>query len=440
METKNKNEIFRKLSEETREKIGAMFKAVENDSPSDSGTFSFVVSTGDVDRHGESIDQKGWDLEFYRLNPVVLWAHDYNALPIGKTDTIEVKDGKLVATGHFASAEANPFAQQVRKLYEEGIINTASVGLIAKEAKSNVITKAELLEWSFVPVPANANAVRLSKLGINVDECISKGLLIADTETKGEVADTLAEDDMMEAKYALIDDVYEVFCAFCDTYLSPEKKPEDFGPLLVEMGQILVDMGNGKMPVEPAEPVQESVKAARREKTLLMISKRLLKKGLPEDVGALLTDLQSKIDSTLVESAKAILDAVGGGTAPAEENPAEIPPAEGDTPKQASVEDAKVKEGRVLSEKNRSLIQNAINPLKEVTVALEELLQATQGVDPQKSQQDGGEDKKERSKSTGPDVKKAMEEWLEARQVLRSVSNATSNALENINKRIRANS
>jgi len=38
---------------------------------------AFVISTDDVDRHGDVIVSQGWHLESYRRNPVFLWAHDY---------------------------------------------------------------------------------------------------------------------------------------------------------------------------------------------------------------------------------------------------------------------------------------------------------------------------------------------------------------------------
>jgi len=177
---------FQKLTDEIKEKISSHLKEKEVQemlakikSSEDSGSFQVIISTGDVDRMGESIDPKGWDLGFYKNNPVVLWAHDYMNPPIGMTESVEEKDGKLIATGKFAPAEANPFAQQVRKLYDAGFVRTASVGFIEKERLDNNITKAELLEWSFVPVPANPFALStLSKAGIDTEAFITKGLIV----------------------------------------------------------------------------------------------------------------------------------------------------------------------------------------------------------------------------------------------------------------------
>jgi polyhydroxyalkanoate synthesis regulator phasin len=177
---------FQKLSEEIKSKISEQLKTKEVQEmvakikdAQDSGRFEVVISTGDVDRMGEVINPAGWDLEFYKMNPVVLWAHDYMSLPIGITESIEIKDGKLVATGKFAPADANLLAQQVRKLYDLGMQRATSVGYLEKERKDNNISKAELLEWSFVSVPANPFALStLRQSGIDTEVMITKGIIV----------------------------------------------------------------------------------------------------------------------------------------------------------------------------------------------------------------------------------------------------------------------
>lgn len=153
------------VTSKTVSDIIAMTKAASDE---DSGTFNVIVSTADTDRQGDSVDQNGWDLTYFKSNPVVLWAHDYGSLPIGVCTSIEVKDGKLVAAGKFAPADANPFAQQVRRLYELGMVRATSVGFIPKESDYSrepvKILKAELLEFSFVPVPANPHALTMDQV------------------------------------------------------------------------------------------------------------------------------------------------------------------------------------------------------------------------------------------------------------------------------------
>lgn len=146
---------------------------------SDLGTFKFVVSTEDRDRQGEIVKQSGWDLTFYKLNPVVLWGHDYSSMPIGVCTSIEVINNELVAEGTFAP---HAFAQDVRKLYDLGMVRTTSVGFIPKEFDPNndeIITKAELLEFSIVPVPANPYALtqnQVKELKLDVPMLETKGM------------------------------------------------------------------------------------------------------------------------------------------------------------------------------------------------------------------------------------------------------------------------
>jgi HK97 family phage prohead protease len=184
MDTQN---TLNKISTEISEKLFAYLKTPETKeflekmkaSNEDSGTFEVIISTADKDRQGEIVNQEGWDLTHYKNNPVVLWGHNYTGLPIGVTDSIELKDGKLVAKGRFAPESANPFAQQVRRLYDAKILRTTSVGFIAKEMEGNMITKAELLEFSFVPVPANPMALSLMKTAsFDSAELIQKGLVV----------------------------------------------------------------------------------------------------------------------------------------------------------------------------------------------------------------------------------------------------------------------
>lgn len=158
--------------------------------------FKFIASTEAVDRHGEVIKQNGWDITRYMENPVILWGHEYDELPVGKATNIYVENNQLVVEGVWASEKANPDAECIRNLYLEGMINAVSVGFIAKEWEGNVITKAELLEISIVTVPANQEALSLLK---------SKGLsagLLKNIEVKETVEETveIVDEEKEEVK------------------------------------------------------------------------------------------------------------------------------------------------------------------------------------------------------------------------------------------------
>lgn len=161
--------------------------------------FKFIASSEAVDRHGEVIQQSGWDLKNYLTNPVILWGHDYYKMPIGKTTKIYVENNKLIVEGVWASEKANPDAELIRNLYLEGMVNAVSVGFIAKEWDGNIITKAELLEISLVTVPANQEALSLLKSKGFSDENIVKGFAVEikdDSDAEVEITET--EDDTVE--------------------------------------------------------------------------------------------------------------------------------------------------------------------------------------------------------------------------------------------------
>jgi hypothetical protein len=157
----------------------------------DASTFKVVVSTSAEDRQGDELDQSKWNLTNFKANPVVLWAHDYYSLPIGVCTGITVENGELVAEGKFAPGELNPLAAQIAGLYNEGYIKATSVGYIKHEDET-----LELLEFSFVPVPANPFALsmrQMKKLNLNIPQLVMKGLSF---EAKAEqVGDKCETDD-----------------------------------------------------------------------------------------------------------------------------------------------------------------------------------------------------------------------------------------------------
>lgn len=162
----------------------------------DTGGFSFIASTGAVDRQGEVVDPKGWQVERFKQNPVILWAHNYAELPVGKATSIRMDDKGLYVDGVFASEEQNPKAQQVRALYEGGFLSAVSVGFIPLERDGNIITKSELLEISVVPVPANPEALSLMKTSMQLDASLVKSMEDAlNDEYHPEDEDVIIPDD-----------------------------------------------------------------------------------------------------------------------------------------------------------------------------------------------------------------------------------------------------
>lgn len=141
-------------------------------------TISYLVSDETVDRMGDIIKVKGWDIASYKQNPVVLWAHDGKAVPpIGKATNVRRRYGpaRLTADIEFAPKEAFEFADTIYQLASRGYIRATSVGFMPTETEEvdekkreklglgpygQLYTGAELMEISVVAVPANPSALQ----------------------------------------------------------------------------------------------------------------------------------------------------------------------------------------------------------------------------------------------------------------------------------------
>jgi len=123
----------------------------------------FVASDEVEDRQGEVIMQDGWELDSFKQNPVIQWAHNPSEPTIGRAEKIGFKNingkKKLVYEPKFH--RKTPMSNYIADLVEEGYIKASSVGFKPLEQDENKYTKAELLEISFVNVPANQNALSL---------------------------------------------------------------------------------------------------------------------------------------------------------------------------------------------------------------------------------------------------------------------------------------
>lgn len=133
-------------------------------------TVDVVMSTEAVDRYDERLKQD-WNLLAYKANPVVLWAHDCGSLPLGRCENVRVEDGALQGTIRFASAAANPIAEQCFQLFNEGVLNAVSVGFLSRkqtmvkegERAIRILEQNELIELSVTNTPANPEALARMK-------------------------------------------------------------------------------------------------------------------------------------------------------------------------------------------------------------------------------------------------------------------------------------
>lgn len=119
-----------------------------------------IASTSVVDRQNESVSVSGWELKNFKKNPVLLWSHNHDIPAIGTAKNIRVdgtgKKAQLIFEPIFH--DYTPEAQAIKKMFEEKILNSFSVGFKPLDTDGNTYTKQELLEISAVNVPANPEA------------------------------------------------------------------------------------------------------------------------------------------------------------------------------------------------------------------------------------------------------------------------------------------
>ena len=149
------------------------------------------VSTFEWDRYDERFEKGAWDLDNFKKNPQVLWNHMKGSsggmfgggvpvLPIAKAIHIEEDDKGLISTMQFNKEDE--FSMKVFNLYQKGFMKSFSVGfmpdfdtakfepIVDTNRKGLVWTKAELYEYSAVPIPANPGAT----IDNEMKECITK--------------------------------------------------------------------------------------------------------------------------------------------------------------------------------------------------------------------------------------------------------------------------
>lgn len=127
-------------------------------------TVEVIASTRNVARDHAVIDQRGWELDNYARNPVVLWAHDDTRMPIARTIESRIENDQLIQVHQFAT---HPEAEHAFQAIVGGFINAVSVRWIPLDARIELIdgqetlvfARQELLETSYVPIPADPYAL-----------------------------------------------------------------------------------------------------------------------------------------------------------------------------------------------------------------------------------------------------------------------------------------
>lgn len=134
-------------------------------------TVTFVMSTCNIDRHGDVIDQDSWMLEHFNASPMFFLQHRSDEFPIGKWLSVTFEadpnnPGKkmMVGVAQFAT-DIYDQADLAFKMVEGGFMSAVSVGFIPHRVEYDentdcfVLYDCELLECSLVGVGSNRQAL-----------------------------------------------------------------------------------------------------------------------------------------------------------------------------------------------------------------------------------------------------------------------------------------
>lgn len=133
-------------------------------------SFLAVASAETPDRMGDIVTVKGWQLDDYRKNPVVMPFHNYATLPVGRSLEEFTKRKRLMFRPQFATY---PETMRMYEMYRDKYLKGFSVGFVPTKSEPideevegfaamfapKKFLEQTLLEVSVAPVPAHQDAL-----------------------------------------------------------------------------------------------------------------------------------------------------------------------------------------------------------------------------------------------------------------------------------------
>lgn len=130
---------------------------------------NFILSDATPDRYDDIILTSGWELENFKRNPIALFSHA-GSFPIGTWKDVRVEDNALRGTLTLAPKGSSARIDEIRALVDADVLKAVSVGftpLASEQRKGDTFgrlyTRQDLVECSLCSVPANPNALQISK-------------------------------------------------------------------------------------------------------------------------------------------------------------------------------------------------------------------------------------------------------------------------------------
>lgn len=136
-----------------------------------------MITTEAIDREGEVVVSKGINSQFFNSNPVVMFAHKYDQLPVGRAAWLKSVPSGIKAKTIFS--DATEIARSCWQMTKEGILKGRSIGFLPTKIRAPkpeetqwknataIIESSILCEYSVAPIPMNSQALV---------EAVAKGL------------------------------------------------------------------------------------------------------------------------------------------------------------------------------------------------------------------------------------------------------------------------
>lgn len=174
--SENRTELVKFLKENTHGGVVApsveLFNSVKLNAAKKESIekFSWTMSTSDLDRDFEKVDEAGWILDNYKSNPIVLWSHDRNIPAIGYVENVAAGTS-LSGDVVFNPKEIDEFGWSIGQRVKFGSLRSGSVSFrvievefinhaeMPEEKADLIYRKQELLEFSICDIPANPFAL-----------------------------------------------------------------------------------------------------------------------------------------------------------------------------------------------------------------------------------------------------------------------------------------
>lgn len=244
-------------------------------------TIEVYSSTNDWDRYGERFEADAFKdgLEDYKKNPVFLWGHDYSKPPIGKEVGHSFDSKGLIQTFEFAKTQ---MANDTLDLYEGGFLNAVSVGFVPVEVAFEervkgtgemgaVFVKANLLETSAVPIPANPGALLTNGLYAPAMRLFTPK---SAEEVEAWVKENINPEEKIPSKIDAkkIEEVLAYFKAIGKTLKGGKVSGDAEKSALIQVNNVIRTLvyGDDAPELEVEEVTEEQTKAIEKEAAFLM--------------------------------------------------------------------------------------------------------------------------------------------------------------------------